>query len=54
MKDIMKEIRSKIAKDNAILPALHSQAQDLDLQPQPCWNADFYKRQIRQTEKNEE
>ena len=43
-------VREQIEADNAALPALHEQATDLGLAPQPWWNRDFYEHAIQRRE----
>ena len=43
-------IREQMANDTAILPALHEQATDLGLAPQPWWNRSFYEHAIQRRE----
>lgn len=43
-------IRSKMAADQKAIPALHEQATDLGLAPQPWWNRAFYEYAIQRRE----
>ena len=43
----MDRVREQIANDAAALPALHEQATDLGLAPQPWWNRSFYEHAIQ-------